>query len=93
MDAKTCWVSRGMRSDSLVLWPVPPKWDDYVEWDASNGSDVWADHYWTLGLPSEPAPGSCWEVRWEPWTVLDELGSTLIPIARDVTEELKGGAP
>lgn len=47
-----------------------------------------------LGLPHEIAPGECWEVRWERMSVgydyvTDTMRSMIVPIARDVTAELK----
>lgn len=53
------------------------------------------DHWRVFGLPQEPAPGECWEVRWEERYVLDKPvhyddgAHRLVPIARNVTAELK----
>lgn len=49
-----------------------------------------------LGLPHEPAPGECWEVRWEERNTTrgldDPFAVRMVPIARNVTAELKEAA-
>jgi hypothetical protein len=50
------------------------------------------EHWRLFGLPQEPSPGECWEVRWETAPVLigdDIHEDRLAPIARNVTAELK----
>jgi hypothetical protein len=52
-----------------------------------------AHHYQALGLPHEIPPGQCWEVSWHTASVTihptRQHRTMLVPIARNVTEELK----
>jgi hypothetical protein len=92
----TYWIA----NDGFVLevFASPPTFVAF-EWRGQKGTEfnVPKRHWPAVGLPHEIAPGECWEVR---WVSTDEnfgalaLHSRLrapefIPIARNVTQELK----
>lgn len=96
-EPKTFWIAREWSvlgcEESVTIFTERPR---------LKGGDVWicdsdAPYGWispemfaSVGLPREPLPGECWEVTWNELRPAGQLDdSIMVPIARNVTEELK----
>lgn len=91
MTPTTYWIARVEQYLSVYAEAPTPRMRGF------SGTLICSAHveHWQLfGLPHEPAPGECWEVRWEPISILRDFAPTateraMVPIARNVTEELR----
>lgn len=89
----TYWITN--RSEGLIVYAQPP--DPKLGGFYGTGTLVCVAptaHFAAVGLPHEIAPGECWEVRWEWMSVgydyaTDTMIKRIVPIARNVTAELK----
>lgn len=76
-------------------WHAPLHIKPHTQGAPCRQGAIGGSFYDALGLPREPAPGECWKVKWVKRQVLkhpyDLVGADmrLVPIARDVTAELK----
>lgn len=98
MTPTTYWIARRPGTGPLMVWNKPPKprMSGFYGDGVSYVGEVRPEHWPALGLPHEPATGECWEVRWEERKVFtgDRRFTEwrLVPIARNVTQELKEAA-
>ncbi len=87
MTPTTYWIARDL-DDRLLVFDRQPRPGALWFYGDSEVANIDAAQWRFAGLPHEPAPGECWEVRWVELYVT-ALGIRFVPIARNVTAELK----
>ena len=98
-ETKTFWIARDLSvsgcEESVSIFTARPRLAGGGVWLCDSDADsgwIPPELFDSVGLPQEPAPGECWEVTWEPISVLrlqSDRNDAMLPTARNVTDELK----